>query len=230
MFEPSSVGHLPPVARRYLGHALAPGARLGTCARLTMTGTIKLASGWCGFEAVQVLRWDRGFVWAARAKVRGLPVTGFDRLVDGAAAMRWKLLGLFPLVQAEGAEIARAAAGRLHAEAIWLPAALLDPEVAWTDRGDDRTVAKFEAHGEPSELALGISSTGAVASCSLLRWGDLGTGEFAYHPFGGTADQERTFAGTTIPVRLRVGWRFGTPAFETEGEFFRCTVNTVEFR
>ncbi|MCT0201848.1 hypothetical protein KQ299_04800 [Synechococcus sp. CS-603] len=230
VFDPNSVSSLPPVAQRYLRHALAPGAKLSTCARLSMTGTIKLKPGWCKFEAEQLLRWDRGFVWAATAKVNGLPVTGFDRLVDGVGAMRWKLLGLFPVMKADGAEIARAAAGRLHAEAIWLPAALLETEVSWVDRGSDHTVAIFDAHGEHSELDLEISPAGALLSCCLSRWGDKNTGVFAYHPFGGAAEQEQTFAGVTIPIRLRVGWLFGTPAFDSEGEFFRCTLHSVQYR
>lgn len=229
-FDPAAVADLPPVARRYLSHAIAPGAKLSTCARLTMTGTIKLEPGWCEFEAEQVLRWDRGFVWAARAKVQRLPVTGFDRWIDGAGAMRWKLLGLFPVMRAEGPDITRSAAGRLHTEAIWIPACLLDPAVTWTDRGPDRTVARIEEHGEPSDLALEVDADGALRSCSIERWGDTTPGEFAYHPFGGTADEERTFGGMTVPTRHRVGWHFGTPDFEGEGEFFRCSLRAVEYR
>jgi len=82
VFDPNSVSSLPPVAQRYLRHALALGAKCSTCARLSMTGTIKLQPSWCKFE--------------------------FDRLVDGVGAMRWKLLGLFPVMKADGAEIARA--------------------------------------------------------------------------------------------------------------------------
>lgn len=230
VFNPASVNRLPPVARRYLLHALAPGAKLSTCARLKMRGTIKLKKGWSRFRAEQVLRWDRGFVWAATAWVNGLPVTGFDRLVDGAGAMRWKLLGLFPVVKADGHDITRAAAGRLHAETVWLPGVLLHPGVTWKDRGNDTTVAAFDAHGERSELALEISADGAIRSCCLSRWGDMNTGQFAHHPFGGIAGQEQTMEGVTIPSKLRVGWHFGTPAFESEGEFFRCTLDTITFR
>ena len=229
-FGPASIAHLPVTAQRYFTHALAPGAKLSRCVRLTMTGTIKLDPGWCAFEAEQVIRWDRGFVWAARANVKGLPVTGFDRLVDGEGAMRWKLLGLFPVMKADGTEIARAAAGRLHAEVIWLPAVLLDHDVVWTDIDSGATRASIDAHGERSELTLEIDDDGAVRSCSLSRWGDLNTGAFGYHPFGGTSEDERTFDGMTIPVRHRVGWLFGTPRFEDEGEFFRCTLQDVTYR
>lgn len=229
-FDPSSIAHLPAAARGYLSHALAPGAKLSTCVRLTMTGTIKLDAGWCELEAEQVLSWDRGFVWAARAKVNGLPVTGFDRLVDGKGAMRWKLLGLFPVMKADGVDIARAAAGRLHAESIWLPAVLLGPQVVWSEKSSNHALATIDAHGERSELDIEIDDQGAFRSCCLPRWGDMDTGEFSYHPFGGVAGMERTFDGATIPVQLRVGWLFGTPRFRDEGEFFRCTLETVEFR
>lgn len=229
-FSPDALEGLPPVARRYLSHALAPGARLSSSVRITMTGSIQLDPGWCEFEAEQVLRWDRGFVWAARATVNGLPVTGFDRLVDGEGAMRWKLLGLFPVMKASGSEIARAAAGRLHAEAIWLPAVLLGPEVTWADQEDHRTLATIDAHDETSELELVVNPEGALRSCCLHRWGDPDAGAFAYHPFGGTADKEATFDGITIPVRHRVGWFFGTDRFESEGEFFRCELTRVEYR
>ena len=229
-FDPASIGHLPLTAQRYVCHALAPGAKLSRCVRLTMTGTIKLDLTWYPFVAEQVIRWDRGFVWAARAKVKGLPVTGFDRLVDGEAAMRWKLLGIFPVMNAAGSDIARAAVGRLHAETIWLPAVLLDRDVVWTDIDSGATRASIDAHDEHSELTLEIDDEGAVRSCVLSRWGDLNTGTFAYHPFGGMCEAERTCDGTTIPVTHRVGWFLGTPRFDDEGEFFRCTLQDVTYR
>jgi hypothetical protein len=229
-FHPDRLEGLPPAVQRYLGHALAPGAPLSTCMRLTMTGSIKLDSGWCPFEGEQVLRWDRGFVWAARAKVNGLPVTGFDRLVDGEGAMRWKVLGLFPVVKAEGDQIARSAAGRLHAEAMWLPAVLLGDDVRWSETDATHPHATIRAHGETSELELTLDETGALQACALPRWGDLDSGQFAYHAFGGTCAAERTFDGITIPTEHRVGWHFGTDRFASDGEFFRCTLQDVQYR
>ena len=229
-FDPDSIARFSPAVQRYLRHALAPGSRLATCARLTMTGTIRLEVDWCPFEAEQVLRWDRGFVWAARARVRGLPVRGFDRLVDGEGAMRWRLLGLLPVMTAQGADVSRSAAGRLHAEAIWIPAVFLGPGVSWSAPNACRAVAAIDAHGERSVLHLDMDEQGAVRACSLSRWGNLGNGAFEYHPFGAVVEAERTFDGITVPVRLRAGWRYGTPRFRNDGEFFRCTVETVTFR
>jgi hypothetical protein len=36
-------------------------------------------------------------------------------------------------------------------------------------------------------------------------------------------------AGTALST-LRIGWFFGTPRFEEEGEFFGVTLDRVEFR
>jgi hypothetical protein len=48
--------------------------------------------------------------------------------------------------------------------------------------------------------------------------------------FGGLVEEEASFAGYTIPSRLRVGWYFGTDRFEPDGEFFRVTVDEARYR
>ena len=58
--------------------------------------------------------------------------TGFDRLVDGEGAMRWKFLGIVPVMTASGPDISRSAAGRVEAESVWLPSVLCGEDVAWT--------------------------------------------------------------------------------------------------
>jgi hypothetical protein len=229
-FDPRGIAHLPPAAQRYFTHALAPGAPLSTAARIEMTGTLRLDGAWCPFVATQVLRWDRGFIWKARATVKGLPVFGSDRLLDGEGAMRWKLLGLFPVVTAEGADIGRSAAGRLHAEAFWMPGVLLGPDVRWSSEDSSHATATLTAHGEPTSVELGLTADGSVRTIRLARWGDLGGGPFHYETFGGEADEDRTFGGVTLPTRYRVGWHYGTDRFESEGEFFRCRFESVTYR
>jgi hypothetical protein len=48
--------------------------------------------------------------------------------------------------------------------------------------------------------------------------------------FGGVLESEATFGGYTIPNRVRAGWYFRTPRFESEGEFFRATIDDATFR
>ena len=43
----------------------------------------------------------------------------------------------------------------------------------------------------------------------MPRWGNPGGLKFDYYNCGGTVEEEATFGGYTIPVRMRVGWHFG---------------------
>ena len=90
--------------------------------------------------------------------------------------------------------------------------------------------ASLTVQGEPGELRLTIDAEGSVKTFSLQRWGNPGGAEFRYADFGGVVEEEGTFAGYTIPTRLRVGWHFGTDRFEREGEFFRATVDDAAYR
>jgi hypothetical protein len=228
-FDPNEVTHLPPTAQRYFRHTLAPGARCSASARLEMHGTIKLGDAWQAFTATQVLCWDRGFVWHAHTHMKGLPISGSDVEIDGEGAMRWKLLGIIPVMHAEGPEISRSAIGRLHAEAIWLPAALLGPEVTWSEgpRGPAFTV---DAHGEQSHVELDTDADGRLRAMKLARWGNVDGGDFRYIDFGGSCTADREFDGVTIPTEYRIGWYFGSDRFEPEGEFFRCTIDGLVHR
>ncbi len=230
VFDPSQVKDLPPAAQRYLLHALAPGAKLSTTARLGMHGSIRLGEDWHEFTAEQVLRWDRGFVWRARTRMKGLPVSGFDRWVDGEGAMRWKMLGIVPVMTGTGPDISRSAAGRFNIEAIWLPAVLLGNEVRWSEHDAMHPEAIVRAHDEESHLELTVDDTGALRSVKALRWGNPEGGASHYVDFGGVVEEEGTFAGITVAKKLRIGWFFGSERFERDGEFFRATIDEIEYR
>lgn len=237
-FDPKMVTELPFEAARFLLHVLAPGAPLASAVRLAMHGTIRVDGVWNTFEAEQVLRWDRGFIWRARARMKGLPVSGYDRLVDGEGEMRWKALGLFPVMSAAGAEIARSAAGRFHGEALWMPGVLLGEGVAFDVR-EDHLAIDIDAHGEQSHLMLAVDGRGAPQSFHYPRWGDPDKQGFHYESFGGFVEAERTFEGVTVPSQLRIGWYFseaderrqeGPTRFASEGEFIRVEVDDLVFR
>src|SRR5947199_6035543 len=116
-FDPAELSHLPEPARRYLTHAIVPGTPLASAVRLKMHGEIKL-KGWLPLSAEQVINWQHGLIWKATVRMHGLPITGFDSLHVGEGAMRWKLLGIVPVMTASGPDISRSAAGRAEAEAI----------------------------------------------------------------------------------------------------------------
>jgi hypothetical protein len=86
-FDPAMVDHLPEPARRWLGHAITPGAPLLRSVELAMHGMIRVGS-WRRFEASQVLVPPAGFVWAATTRLAGLSVQGYDRYSNGTGEMQ----------------------------------------------------------------------------------------------------------------------------------------------
>ena len=234
VFHSDDFTHLPEAVGRYLDHAIAPGTQLASAVRLKMHGEIKLKS-WIPFKAEQVICWEHGLIWSATAWMNGfLPIVGSDRIIDGMGAMQWKLLGLFPVMTASGSDITRSAIGRLQSESLWLPSVFCGDGVSWASPDssplDSSLHPSFVVQGERAELDFTIDQTGRLKTFKLPRWGDPDGAEFRYVDFGGILEEEGTFCGYTIPTRLRIGWYFGSEQFESEGEFFRATIDDAIYR
>jgi hypothetical protein len=161
------LSELPVAVRRYLEHAIAPGAPIASAVRLRMHGEIKLRD-WQSFAAEQVIAWPRGMVWDATVRMNGLAVRGFDRFIDGQGAMRWRLFGIIPIISASGPDITRSATGRVLAEMVWLPSILCTEEAAWAQENESRPRVRLAAGDEAADVTLTIDAQGRVryAPCS----------------------------------------------------------------
>ena len=193
-----------------------------------MHGEIKLRD-WVPFDAEEEIVAGRTMSWDARTKLFGLPVSGFDRVVQGYGETQWKLLGLLPIAGARGQNVSKSAVGRMAAESIWLPSVLLGKDVRWLEAGEDNARFVIQLFGQSVEVTLGVSPEGKIETVCFMRWGNPSGEPFGFYPFGGYIDEEATFDGFTIPSRVRLGWFFGTDRFGTEGEFFRATVDAAKF-
>ena len=230
VFDPELLTDRPDLARRYLEHAIAPGAPLASAVRLWMHGKIKLGKTWHPFKGEEVICWNRGMIWRATTWMNGLPILGADRIVDGVGEMKWKILGLFPVMQVSGVDLTRSGVGRVHVESIWLPSVLCNPDISWMELNTSQVEANFTALGEPAKLTLTINNQGVLEQAKIDRWGNPEGEAFHYVDFGGIAEASKTFEGYTIPTELRAGWFFGSDRFESEGEFFHCTIDKAIYR
>ena len=167
---------------------------------------------------------------AGVVQMKGLPVTGYDRFVDGAGEMRWKLFGIIPIIRASGLDVTQSAAGRFAAETVWLPSLLLSPNANWTTAASNVARVTLNIGGQAAEMSFVLDESGRLRRTSMRRCGNPEGGEFHWDSFGAIVENESTFGGYTIPSKLRVGWYFGTERFETEGEFFRCAIDNAAFR
>ena len=226
VFDPSMVADLPEAARRWLTHAIAPGTPLWQAVELSMRGKIRLGS-WRPFTARQVLAPPHGFVWAATARVAGLPVVGYDRYSSGSGEMNWRLGGLVPVMTARGPDVTRSAAGRLAGETALAPTTFR--AATWAPGSDaDRTVAGWRIDQQVERAEFHVGDGGRLLDVVMQRWGDPGGGPFGRYPFGVAVEAEETFAGVTIGSVLRAGWWWGTDR-QQEGEFFRAEITGATF-
>lgn len=220
---------LPPAARRWLARAISPEAAPARAAVLSMHGQIRIGR-WRPFYARQVIDPASGFIWAATAGRWPLVVRGFDRFSGGDGEMRWRLLGVIPVMSAIGADVSRSAAGRLAVEMIMCPSAALAPNVAWRPGDDDdQAVADISVDGSVHTLTIAVDAEGRLLSARLPRWGSPDGQPYRLHTFGVVLDGEISANGYTISASVRAGWWDGENGRES-GEFFRATIDEVTFR
>lgn len=226
-FDPAMITDLPEPARRWLTHAIAPGTPLWPSVQLFMRGQIRIG-GWRPFTARQVLTPPAGYIWAATARLAGLPVSGYDRLSSSTGEMRWRLLSLIPVMTAAGADVTRSAYGRLAAEIALIPTAFR--QATWAPGEQADTVTATWHYGDDIETAnLRVGGDGRLLEVVVNRWGNPGGAPFHRCPFGVSVEAEANFGGITIPSQFRAGWWWGTHR-QAEGEFFRARITHVQFR
>jgi hypothetical protein len=225
VFTDAELNGLPDPVCRYLRAAIASGTPLATAARLRMRGQIKLGR-WLPFQAEELLAPHQGFHWAARAA--GV-VSGYDCYAGGQGQMRWRLLGLLPVMRADGPDLSRSAAGRVAGEAIWVPTALLPRfGIDWSAADDHHLTARWRVDSHEVALELVIDDQGRLPESVFQRWGDPDrTGTFGLHPCGGEVTAYATFGGVSVPAAGRAGWFYGTDR-RAEGEFFRYQLTSME--
>jgi hypothetical protein len=192
------------------------------CVQLTMTGSIRLGVHWRPFTAVQIVAPGSGYIWAARTRMLGVPIVGFDRYGAGTGQMLWRALSVVPVNSTVGGDVTRSAAGRLASEIAIVPTAY---DVArWrAGAGTDTAIGDIEVDGHHHAVTIDVDHSGAVRSAHIQRWGNPDGAAFGLHPFGVNVSAEATFGGITIPTQISAGWFWGTER-QADGEFFRARI------
>jgi hypothetical protein len=224
VFDPRRTADLPEPVQKWLRHSIREATPLARTGWLRMRGQIRIGS-WRPFTATQVLAPGVGFIWAAVARFAGIPVLGYDKYVDGAGEMRWRLGGLVPVMSAENPDISTSAAGRLAAESVFVPTAFAAAHWNFDDTGVHAT---WMIDHQCESVRLDIGDDGRLRGITMQRWGNPAGASFGRHPFGVDVHSEREFDGITIPTEVRAGWWWHTPR-QPDGEFFRATVTDAAF-
>lgn len=222
-FDPATLASQPEPLRRYLTHVIAPGTALHDGAMLTLEGEIKLKT-WSPFTSTLLLVPPAGRIWVARAVMNGLPVPGLDLMADGQGEMRWKLLGLFPVVQQRDDDVSRSAVTVPGLELGLCPTAYR--HFQWTQTGADQVTGTWESRFGTQRTILDVDASGRLVQVSGPRWGTPDPdGVFRSGTFLGRCEGERDFDGIRVMEQMTAGWVDGVGRFTNE--FFHARVTSV---
>lgn len=225
IFDSDRTANLPEPVGKWLRHSIRQETPLAATAWLRMRGHIRLGA-WRPFTATQVLAPGIGFIWAATAKIDGIPVLGYDKYVDHVGEMRWRIGGLIPVMSARNDDISRSAAGRLAAESVLVPTSFAGAQWCSDDAGV-HAIWSINSYRETMDLDIG--DDGQLHGVCMQRWGNPGGAPFGRYPFGVAFESDREFGGVTIPTKVRAGWWWHTDR-QADGEFFRATITDAAFR
>jgi hypothetical protein len=158
-----------------------------------------------------------GFAWLATARVGPFTMRVLDAYHHDEGFMMGRFLGVIPLMNASGDDVTRSSRGRLAAESVFVPPALLaGPGIRWEPIDDERALAVHEIDGEVLPVTIRVDGEGALVEITMERHGDVGGSGWSPTPYGFSVEQEGAFEGVRMPSILRGGWWYGTDGYDPE--------------
>jgi hypothetical protein len=218
-FATHTIEHLPGPARRYLSHSIREGTPLHRSVELRQKSWMKLDPDrpHVELDSTEKLTPGVGFLWHARARMKGIRIRITDHYLGGEAAVRVSVLGLLPVVNERGPDVARSGRGRLAAESPWCPTALVDSgSVRWEEVDDDSVRLVQTVDGEDVAITLEVDGEGRLTRITMQRHGNEGRDDWGPTPYGFDVLDEDTFGGVTVPTVLRGGWWYGTDRYDRD--------------
>lgn len=210
VFTKEMVASLDEPVQRYFLHAIEVGTPLASCVELKMNGSCRFKpnANWLAMQASQIISIAPGFIWRANISKGSINFSSVDYYSRGKGRTKFSFWSLIPLVDVQSKDVARSVAGRLGAEYIWLPSALLPHHgVVWKVMAQNTIQADFSINSEPICLTLTIDRDGKLLELSQPRWGNITAEEsWQYSIFIADIEEEQTFAGYTIPAKINAGW------------------------
>ena len=219
---------LPEAVRRYLRVTHAVGQPRVQNYHIGFTGRIRSGpdTAWMPFEAEQQSFADQPTrLFLMRARMFGVPVEAFHRLIAGHATMRVKVAGVVPMADARGDEMDRAETVTLFNDMCLLaPGTLVGPDIAWEAVDASVARARFTHRGHTITATLFFDDEGRLVNFeSDDRSRTLPDGTFARQRFSTPVRDYRNFGPLYLAGYGEARWRLPEGEF-TYGEF---TMNDI---
>ncbi|HWI19440.1 MAG TPA: DUF6544 family protein [Vicinamibacterales bacterium] len=227
-YRESALVDLPPPVQRYFRKVLKDGQPLVRTAVTMQDAEFFINGGWRPLRATQHFRASPpAFVWDANITMAPLmPALVRDSYVDGRAAMRASLYGVWSLVDQSGLhELNLGALQRFLGETVWIPTALLpSAAVTWQPRDDRSAVATLHDGGNTVSLLFEFDDTGMVRAISGDRFKEVG-GSYVMQRWEIACGEPAEHGGMVIPTRCEVAWVNGG----AREPYWRGRISTIRY-
>lgn len=212
----SDLEGLPQPVQKFLTYSGIVGTPWITEVSLEQEGLFKTAPDrdWVPFTATQVFNIEEAsFEWKVRMKMAPMMlVTGRDALQDGQGTMKIKLFGIFPIVNASGAEIDQGSMTRYLSESIWFPQAFLDDHISWESIDSLSAKATLTINDKSVDGVFHFNDLGQVTYFECNRYYSEGDNA-VLKPWFTPVDEYRQFDGLSIGSRGRALWKLADGDF-----------------
>lgn len=202
---------LPAPAQRYLRYAGVLGTAIPRTIRLTQSGRIRssAAANWMNFEADETYSTNPpAFIWRTWLPARLMPMAfGRDEYLEGKGSILIKLLGLVPVADENGTELAAAGLMRYLNETMWFPAALLGPNVRIAPVDANSFRAVLADRGLSAEALFLVDAEGRLVNFRAQRFN---TASRSIETWETPVDNYETVAGLKLPTAGTAVWKLGT--------------------
>jgi len=217
---------LPSAAQRWLNHVLPENVTVPYQIIIRQEGEMEIRGRWTAFTAKGNYQGaPLSFNWKARLRmVPGVWIVAEDGHSDGSGWGGAKLWGVVPMGQRTDPEVLTVQLIRNISELAWLPElALLDPELGWSDAGEDAFEIRCQAGEQEVVVQFTVNNQGDIVHAySPSRPYDI-PGGFAEAPWHYKFDDHREFDGIRIPSRAVATYERSDGAWE----YFRGQVISV---
>ncbi|MCF7809028.1 MAG: hypothetical protein K9M49_03365 [Candidatus Marinimicrobia bacterium] len=217
---------LPQPVIRHLKQAGVVGTPRIQTVYLEQTGLFKIAqdkpysplAAWQTYELKEPT-----FLWKAKMKIAPLvSVRGFDKLENGKGLLKMHLMGIIPLVSAEGEAVDQGDLMRYLSETIWFPQVFLEEMITWAPIDENRAKATLHAANMDVSGIFEFDDAGKFARFEAERY-FMGKDSTRLEEWIVMVDEYGERGGLNIPTHGTVVWKLE----EGDFEYISIDVNKV---
>ena len=174
---------------------------------------------WFPFRSVQYNFFDDPTrLFFMKAKMFGLPVLGYHDYQYAAANMDIRLLGLYAVVKAKGAEMNKAETVTVFNDmCLMFPASLIDKRIEWTPIDSFSAKATFTNSGNTIAATLYFNETGQLVN--FISDDRYVVGDMKQYRFSTPVKDYKLINGINVPTYGEATWHY------PDGEFVYGTFN-----